>query len=158
MFYGFVRLCELLFVPLKTLDLDQTLDETKEKTQKLQYSTEKNPRTPWSKIKSSLVRVRKKVKDQKFESSCSLKKSKFVSSRVRVHLEKSKIISSKVRPWKNCKSSLVLEFTFSEKLEVQKIISSLVRELLIFTRTFDLFDAHPWYYRPKNENSNFKTS
>ena len=35
MFYGFVRLCELLFVPLKTLDLDQTLDETKEKTQKL---------------------------------------------------------------------------------------------------------------------------
>ena len=41
MFYGFVRLCELLFVPLKTLDLDQTLDETKEKTQKLQYSTEK---------------------------------------------------------------------------------------------------------------------
>ena len=144
MFYGFVRLCELLFVALKTLDLDQTLDETKEKTQKLQYSTEKNPRTPWSKIKSSLVRVRKKVKDQKFESSCSLKKSKFVSSRVRVHLKKLKITSSKVRPWKNCKSSLVRKFIFSRKSEVQKIISSKVRELLIFARTFDLVRAHPW--------------
>ena len=87
MFYGFVRLYELLFVPLKTLDLDQTLDETKEKTQKLQYSTEKNPRTPWSKIKSSLVRVRKK--------------SKIKSSKVRVH-------------WKS-QSSLVLEFEFTWK-------------------------------------------
>ena len=133
---------------LKTFDLGQTLDKKKSKElskdTKITVLNYKNPWTPWYKIKSSLVRVRKKVKDQKFESSCSLKKSKFVSSRVRVHLEKSKIISSKVRPWKNCKSSWVLEFTFSEKLEVQKIISSLVRELLIFTRTFDLFDAHPW--------------
>ena len=54
---------------LKTFDLGQTLDKKKRKELskdiKITVLNYKNPWTPWYKIKSSLVRVRKKIQRSK---------------------------------------------------------------------------------------------